>query len=90
VAFGHGHLYVLGTTSVESHKLDGKNVEAASDGSTALVKADIGAFGKVIGVLDGGTQTHLTQFAVDDDGNLQQIAVSVVNRGANGVVVVER
>ena len=224
VAFGHGHLYVLGTTSVESHKLYGKNVEAASDGSTALVKADgsaaqagvvgdqlliteksntvevvdlhngavsgdaievpipagsdtpfglttrgsagyvtiahsdavglvkggqltslsgsgsqhspcwlalvgqylyssnspshsisrfivsgtqlvldasvvattagaptdIGAFGKVIGVLDGGTQTRLTQFAVDDDGNLQQIAVSVVNRGANGVVVVER
>jgi hypothetical protein len=26
----------------------------------------------------------------DDDGNLQQIAVSVVNRGANGVVVIER
>jgi hypothetical protein len=51
---------------------------------------DIGAFGNIVGVLDGGTQTHLTQFAVDDDGNLQQIAVSVVNRGANGVVVIER
>ena len=224
VAFGHGHLYVLGTTSVESHRLHGHSIEPASDGSTALLKADesaaqvgvvgdqlliteksntvetaglqagavvgdpievpipagsdtplglttrgsvgyvtiahsdevglvkggqltslvgsgsehapcwlalvgqnlyssnspshtisryivsgtqvvpdaevvattagaptdIGAFGNVVGVLDGGTQTHLTQFAVDDDGNLQQIAVSVVNRGANGVVVIER
>lgn len=224
VAFGHGHLYVLGTTSVESHQLHGHDIEAASDGSTALLRADasaaqvgvvgdqlliteksntvetvslqagavvgtaievpipagsdtpfglttrgsvgyvtiahsdevglvkggqlislvgsgsqhapcwlalvgqslyssnspshsisryivsgnqvvldaevvattagaptdIGAFGNVVGVLDGGTQTHLTQFAVDADGNLQQIAVSVVNRGANGVAVIER
>ena len=224
VAFGHGHLYVLGTTSVESHQLHGHDIEAVSDGSTALLRADesaaqvgvvgdqlliteksntvetvslqagavvgtaievpipagsdtplglttrgsagyvtiahsdevglvkggqltslvgsgsqhapcwlalvgqnlyssnspshsisryivsgnqvvldaevvattagaptdIGAFGNVVGVLDGGTQTHLTQFAVDADGNLQQIAVSVVNRGANGVAVIER
>src|SRR5262245_3465812 len=40
VAFGHGHLYVLGTTSVESHKLFGDAIEAASDGSTTLLKAD--------------------------------------------------
>ena len=224
VAFGQGHLYVLGTTSIESHKLYGRNVEAASDGAATLLGADgssaqvgvigdelliteksniveivdlqggavtgaptevplppgsdtpfglttrgstgyltiahsdevglvkggqlstlvgsasqhapcwlalvgqylyssnspshsisrfivsgnqlvldaevvattagaptdIGTFGNVIAVLDGGTQTHLTQFAVDDDGNLQQLAVSVVNQGANGVVVVER
>ena len=224
VAFGHGHLYVLGTTSVESHQLHGHDIEAASDGATSLLRADesaaqvgvvgdqlliteksntvetvslqagavvgtaievpipagsdtplglttrgsagyvtiahsdevglvkggqltslvgsgsqhapcwlalvgqnlyssnspshsisryivsgnqvvldaevvattagaptdIGAFGNVVGVLDGGTQTHLTQFAVDADGNLQQIAVSVVNRGANGVAVIER
>jgi hypothetical protein len=224
VAFGHGHLYVLGTTSVESHRLDGGDVEAASDGSATLLRADgsaaqvgvvgdqlliteksntvevvdvqagavtgaatavpipagsdtplglttrgsagyvtiahsdevglvkagqltslvgsgsqhapcwlalvgqnlyssnspshsisryivsgtqvildapivattagaptdIGSFGNVVGVLDGGPQTHLTQFAVDEDGNLQQIAVSVVNRGANGVAVIER
>ncbi len=58
--------------------------------STAGAPTDIGAFGNVVGVLDGGTDTHLTQFAVDDDGNLRQIAVSVVNKGANGVVVIER
>ena len=40
VAFGHGHLYVLGTTSVESHQLHGHDIEAASDGSTALLRAD--------------------------------------------------
>jgi hypothetical protein len=224
VAFGHGHLYVLGTTSVESHQLHGHDIEVASDGSTALLRADesaaqvgvvgdqlliteksntvetvslqagavvgtaievpipvgsdtplglttrgsagyvtiahsdevglvkggqlislvgsgsqhapcwlalvgqnlyssnspshsisrfivsgnqvvldaevvattagaptdIGAFGNVIGVLDGGSQTHLTQFTVDDDGSLHQIAMTVVNRGANGVAVVER
>src|SRR5689334_15611595 len=40
VAFGHGHLYVLGTTSVESHQLHGHDIEAASDGATALLRAD--------------------------------------------------
>jgi DNA-binding beta-propeller fold protein YncE len=40
VAFGHGHLYVLGTTSVESHQLYGRNVAAASDGATTLLRAD--------------------------------------------------
>ena len=224
VTFGYGHLYVLGTTSVESHKLDGGQVEIAIDGSATLVRADgsaaqvgaagnqlliteksnvvevvdlqagavtgtpievpipagsdtplglatrgstgyvtiahsdevglvkggqltalvgsgsqhapcwlalvgqylyssnspshsisryivsgthlvldaevvattagsptdIGAFGNVVGVVDGGSETHLTQFAADDEGNLQQIAVSVVNKGANGVVVVEQ
>jgi len=58
--------------------------------TTAGAPTDIGAFGQVVGVLDGGTQTHLTQFAVDDEGNLRQIAVSVVNRGANGIAVVEQ
>ena len=57
--------------------------------TTAGAPTDIGASGRVVGVLDGGAQTHLTQFAVDDDGNLQQIAVSVVNAGANGVAVLE-
>jgi hypothetical protein len=37
VSFGHGHLHVLGTTSIESHKLHGDDVEAASDGSATLL-----------------------------------------------------
>jgi len=64
-------------------------LDAPIAATTAGAPTDIGSFGNVIGVLDGGTQTHLTQFAVDDDGNLQQIAVSVVNKGANGVAVIE-
>jgi hypothetical protein len=57
--------------------------------TTAGAPTDIGSFGNVVGVLDGGAQTHLTQFAVDDDGTLHQIAASVVNKTANGVAVVE-
>jgi hypothetical protein len=40
VAFGHGHLYVLGTATVESHQLHGRNVAAAIDGSATLLRAD--------------------------------------------------
>ena len=64
-------------------------LDASVVATTAGSPTDIGSFAHIIGVLDGGTQTHLTQFAVDDDGNLQQIAVSVVNKGANGVAVIQ-
>jgi hypothetical protein len=40
VAFGHRHLYVLGTATVESHRLHGRNVAAAIDGSATLLRAD--------------------------------------------------
>src|SRR6266545_3627833 len=40
VAFGQGHLYVLGTTSVESHKVYVNDVEAAADGVSTLLRAD--------------------------------------------------
>jgi hypothetical protein len=40
VAFGHGHLYILTTTHVESHRVDGSGVSASADGSAALVVAD--------------------------------------------------
>ena len=33
VAFGKDHLYVLGTTTVESHRLAGRDVTSAPDGS---------------------------------------------------------
>jgi hypothetical protein len=44
----------------------------------------------MLAVLDSGAQTHLTQFSVDEDGNLQQVAVSVLNKGANGVAIIQR
>ena len=40
VAFGHGHLYILTTTHVESHRVDNGGVSASADGSAALVVAD--------------------------------------------------
>jgi DNA-binding beta-propeller fold protein YncE len=40
VTFGYGHLYVLGTTSIESHKLYGEQVDTAIDGSATLLIAD--------------------------------------------------
>ena len=40
VAYGHDHLYVLGTTTIESHRLDGSDVEPNVDGDAQLVRAD--------------------------------------------------
>jgi hypothetical protein len=33
VTFGKDHLYVLGTTTVESHRIDRDGVESSADGS---------------------------------------------------------
>lgn len=40
VAFGDGHLYILGTTKVESHRIDGFYVDSNPDGVVALLVAD--------------------------------------------------
>jgi hypothetical protein len=40
VAFGKTHLYVLGTTTVESHRLGPDGVEAPADGTAGLLIAD--------------------------------------------------
>ena len=40
VAFGHGHLYVLGTTKVESHLMFGPFVGSSPDGVVTLLLAD--------------------------------------------------
>lgn len=40
VAFGNGHLYILGTTKVESHWMIDSHVSPAPDGMTALLLAD--------------------------------------------------
>lgn len=40
VAFGHDHLYILGTTKVESHKLYGSYVNGNPDGVVTLLLAD--------------------------------------------------
>jgi hypothetical protein len=40
VAFGKDHLYVLGTTTVESHRIDSGTVDPTLDGLAGLVRAD--------------------------------------------------
>jgi hypothetical protein len=40
VAFGASHLYILGTTAVESHRMDGPYVNPSPDGEVALVVGD--------------------------------------------------
>jgi len=50
VAFGHDHLYILGTTTVESHPVYDGWVSANSDGEAGLVNADGTA--AQVGVLD--------------------------------------
>jgi hypothetical protein len=40
VAFGKTHLYVLGTTTVESHRIGPDGVEAVADGAAGLLVAD--------------------------------------------------
>ena len=44
----------------------------------------------MLAVFDGGAQTHLTQFAVDEDDSLHRIAVSVLNEDANGTAIIQR
>lgn len=40
VAFGKDHLYVLGITTVESHRIQGSTVDASTDGVATLLRAD--------------------------------------------------
>lgn len=51
VAFGEDHLYILGTTTVESHEIFGFHVARHADGMSNLLKAD-GSSAQV-GVLPG-------------------------------------
>lgn len=40
LAFGHDHLYILGTTTIESHKISGDNLTEQADGSSRLLVGD--------------------------------------------------
>jgi hypothetical protein len=51
VAFGAGHLYILGTTKIESHQMFGSSVSTNPDGVVSLLVADGSA--AQVGVLPG-------------------------------------
>jgi len=67
VAFGQDHLYVLGTTTVESHRIEGGRVEDAPDGLTALLASDGSA--AQVGVV--GDQLLLTERS----GNIESVSL---------------
>jgi hypothetical protein len=73
VAFGHGHLYILSTTHVESHRIDSSGVSTAADGSAALIVAD-GSAAQVGTLLD--------QLIISEKSN----AIETVNLDSRGAV----
>jgi hypothetical protein len=40
LVFGKGHLYVMGTSTIESHQVRGRQVDPVADGSATLLQAD--------------------------------------------------
>jgi hypothetical protein len=78
--------------SVSRYVVSGSSVtlDEAIVAATGGAPTDIAAAGRSVALLDGGAQTHLTQFDVDDAGDLHQRALTLVVNGANGVGVIER
>jgi len=73
VAFSDDHLYILGTTQVESHAFDQTGISESADGVAALVRADGSA--AQVGVLD-------TQLVISEKNN----AIETVNLDRHGAV----
>jgi hypothetical protein len=73
VAFSEDHLYILGTTQVESHAFDQNGISESADGVAALVRADGSA--AQVGVLD-------TQLVISEKNN----AIETVNLDRHGAV----
>ena len=86
VAFGHNHLYVLGTTKVESHRLFGSDVSASPDGVVSLLKADgssaqVGIVGNVLIVTEKSNVIETA--ALTGDGAVTGVATLAQNIPAN-------
>ncbi len=74
VAFGQGHLYILGTTTVESHRVTGLSVQSVVDGMTMLTVADMSA--AQVGVVGN-------QLIIAEKSNV----IETVNLSGDGAVV---
>jgi len=76
VAFGEDHLYILGTTTVESHNMHESYVSSSADGVATLLKADGSA--AQVGVLPG-------QLIITEKSNVIE-TVNLLSGGAvNGI-----
>ena len=102
VAFGKDHLYVLGTTTVESHRIQGSTVDANTDGSAALARADgssaqVGVVGdqlviseksgaiEVVDVRDGAVAGPTVEVEIPAGSDTP---FGLVTRGSNGYVTI--
>jgi hypothetical protein len=80
VAFGNNHLYILGTTKVESHRMDGffgSSVSSTPDGVAPLFLADGSA--AQVGVLPG-------QLVITEKGAVNTGTIETVNLLSDGAV----
>jgi hypothetical protein len=76
VAFGDSHLYILGTTEVESHRMDGPFVSPVPDGEVALVVGDGSA--AQVGVLPN-------QLIITEKSNMIETVNLIAGGGVGGV-----
>jgi hypothetical protein len=86
VAFGNNHLYILGTTNVESHQLFGPLVHSNPDGVVTLYKADGSAaqVGAMAGQLIISEKSNIIETVnLLDDGAVAGTASLVQNIPAN-------
>jgi hypothetical protein len=86
VAFGLEHLYVLGTTKVESHRITGAHVAASPDGVVPLLLGDGSA--AQVGVLPNQLiiteKSHMIETVnLMDDGSVNGTATAVQNIPSN-------
>lgn len=75
VAFGHGHLIVLGLTTAESFAVFGDHVATNADGSVQLLKAD-GSAAQIVSY-DGGVVYS------EKSGSIAELSLSPGIRGPN-------
>ncbi len=76
VAFGTDHLYILGATQVESHRMYGSDVSSSPDGMVTLLKADASA--AQVGVLLG-------QLVITEKSNTIETVALLPDGAVNGV-----
>ncbi len=102
VAFGRDHLYILGTTTVESHRIQGSTIDANVDGVATLSRADgssaqVGVVGDQLVISEKSGAIELVDLR---EGAVAGAAVEVaipagsdtpfglVTRGSNGYVTI--
>jgi len=86
VAFGYGHLYVLGATEVESHWMFGPFANSGADGSAKLLVADGSAAQAVVAdgqLLITEKSNEIETVSLSSDGRINGTATAVKNIPSN-------